>query len=60
MRGEHTRSVYVTYSSPSHGAPESLKLALSAVVLSAVAFVLAIAVGQGLLPWAGSTGPITK
>lgn len=34
------------------------RLALAAVVLSAVALVLAIIVGQGLLPWTGPTDPI--
>ena len=34
--------------------------AAAAVVLSAVALVLAVAVGQGLLPWTGPTGQITS
>ena len=36
------------------------RLALAAVVISAVALVLAIAVGQGLLPWTAPTDPITN
>ena len=36
------------------------RLALAAVVISAIALVLAIAVGQGLLPWTGPTDPITS
>ncbi|MDP9456510.1 MAG: hypothetical protein CYG60_12595 [Actinobacteria bacterium] len=34
------------------------RLAVAAVVLSAVALVLAVVVGQGLLPWTGPTDPI--
>ena len=36
------------------------RLSVAAVVISAVALVLAIAVGQGLLPWTGPTDPITN
>ena len=36
------------------------RLALAAVVISAIALVMAIAVGQGLLPWTGPTDPITS
>ena len=36
------------------------RLAVAAVVLSAVALVLAIAVGQGILPWTGPTDPVTN
>ena len=36
------------------------KLGLAAVVISAVALVLSIAVGQGLLPWTAPTDPITN
>ena len=36
------------------------KLAIAAVVLSAIALVLAVAVGQGMLPWTGPTDPITN
>ncbi|QIN77259.1 hypothetical protein GBA65_00590 [Rubrobacter marinus] len=36
------------------------RLAVAAVILSAVALVLAIAVGQGMLPWTGPTDPITN
>ena len=36
------------------------RLAITAVVLSAIALVLAVAVGQGMLPWTGPTDPITN
>lgn len=36
------------------------RLGVAAAILSAVALVLAIAVGQGLLPWTGPTDPITN
>lgn len=36
------------------------RLGIAAAVLSVVALVLAIAVGQGLLPWTGPTDPITN
>ena len=36
------------------------RLSVAAVVISAVALVLAIAVGQGLLPWTGPTDPIAN
>ena len=36
------------------------RLGIAAAVLSAVAFVVALAVGQGLLPWTGPTDPINN